>query len=233
MTLTTNTTMTDRACAWCASRRVGVGLGLGLLALLLLTIVGSVLAEDRSRGITPREVATAPDFSGAVPSGPGPAEHTRRRWMDVSELSAHLGRPVLLPAPGALPQGCEPQERFTMEGIRAVTVLYACVGLVQWAGANGASPAVAPGSTQSVIVAGQPGLFIDGTWQQGPDGARSWQRGDVKLVFERDGVLFELRGYGGNLGVPDEQGRSASIPNVWHLGREDLIRIAESLAPAP
>lgn len=207
-------------------KRWRAGLAAALIAATVFVLAGSAIAQVRSRSIAPREVSMVPTISPAAlqPAPQGP------RWMELDDLRQRLGGPLLLP--GWLPPGCMEEERIFQDGPRVVNMVYSCVTMTLRAGGV-AIPAVAQGSVQDVMIAGRPGVYIDGAWKQGADGSTTWSRGSTELIFERDGVLVILRTIPGDRAVPNGDGSVRRIPNVWHLDVNDLIRIAESLTPLP
>lgn len=181
---------------------------------------------DASPVVTPSAVATG----GSVPVG--------QRWETMESLAAKVGLPLLVPT--YLPAGCTERERFGDAAPFNVAYLtYSCVSISQQAIVRGGverseQPRVGAGSTQEVLVGGQPAIYIKGLWVhsyfltpgnygraptptggrgQGNGGDLVWQEdAGQQLILERDGLIIRLL-----------------APGVSVLPKEELIRIAESL----
>ncbi len=186
-----------------------------LVLLLSLTAAWPVLGDTILRHVAPREVAQVPShprIAGPKPTGP--------RWTDLDQLSKQAGFTVLVP--NSLPEGCTADERWFIPGPQVVYLTYSCSVVISEQAAEGhqEQPYVGQGSTEEVMVNGQPALYIGGGWvRMAGQATPEWTNGvGQMLIFERDGLIVHI--------TLAQRFKDPSIVKA------ELIAIAESMQPA-
>lgn len=183
-----------------------------LVLLLSLTAGWPVLGDTILRHVAPREVAQVPSHPSIV--GPKP---TGQRWMDLDQLSKQAGFTVLVP--NSLPEGCTADERWFIPGPQVVYLTYSCSVAISEQAAEGhqEQPYVGQGSTEEVMVNGQPALYIGGGWvRMAGQATPEWTNGvGQMLIFERNGLIVHIT--------------SAQRFKDPSIVKAELIAIAESM----
>lgn len=230
---------------WLAATAVIAVLLLGA-TLALPVVARSILPHSVPREIAPATPGAAPILPAAAAATFAPTP-TGRRWEPLEGLAETVGGTLLVPT--YLPPGCAVRERFGIPApVNAAYLTYSCVDISQQAVVRGGAardehPAVGAGAVQEVTVGGRPALYIRGSWVNAdaltpqavasppPNVLKNPKQGELvwredfgeTLVLERDGLIIRLQG--GTAGLLP----GSTIPG--RAGKDELIRIAESLQP--
>lgn len=206
--------------AWLFRSRLSWALAMMLMLVVGLALAWPVTGQVVLTRVQPREVAAPPDPAQARTIAP----RAESGLVELDQLAKELGAPVLLPA--YLPPGCTVNQRSFEPTVRVATVAYTCGGayscapgyscifVAEQAGETLARPNVGVGSTEAVLINGQPATYIDGIWRPAADGSPGgyeWRPGAIHQVyFERDGLLIRVLAGDG-------------------LAKDELLKIAESI----
>lgn len=187
-------------------------IGLAATCLLVTSLVvawpvlGQVPGRIIPRRVIPRVAKTLATPIAAGVATPPPAGH----WTDLDELQKEAGFTLFVPT--YLPAGCTQKENSFNSFAADVILTYSCFSIGEQVG-HEAQPDIGEGAKQDITINGQPAIYADGAWFQEPGGkGLVWKSGILhQVMFVRNGIFVRLGAF------------------TTVLGKEELIRIAESL----
>jgi len=188
------------------------------LGLLLATVaalsVGIGVAmpafgDGTLKRVKPREVTAPPSISEGAAIGQKVAELT---WTEPLELSRRVGIAVYVPS--YLPEGCQTWGSWSYNAAPippSVYLQYSCVVIGTKLGSGVGYP-VPAGSLTEISVSGQPALYQSSVWVTDPRTNQQLQQDAQTIFLERGGSIV-------------------TVVAVRQIGKEELIKVAESLRP--
>lgn len=214
--------------------RPGFRIALVAAGVMLMLVTGIALAVGHTRllHVIPVEYTLREEES--APATGRPLEVVKAATID--ELEAIAGFSLLKPT--FLPERCAAlRSAHYLPETRVTAITYSCLDIQQQRGDRVYRPPVPEGSLQRVTVNGSPAVFFvtplpprslspptplqDPVTSHGPAKTEEgWEFRD--LIFEANGLIVRLSTF--PKGAP-------TVPENAPLSKEELIKIAESMAP--